>query len=213
MENLNSSPVALVLSVALALVLGGCGGGAGGGDQSGSDLAIARSASQADTSTSTSVAGINASADSAALSCDLNQPAGIQQEMLMRVNQVRNSGAMCGNSSYPSSAPLQWNNELLQAAAGHSADMSTRNYFSHISLDGRTPPQRLKQAGYDYSSMGENIAAGQASVEAVVAAWVASPDHCKNLMNPVFRDIGVACIANAGTTFGRYWTMELGREF
>ena len=133
--------------------------------------------------------------------------------MLTRVNLLRASGAICGGSAYSSSPSLSWNSKLLQAAAGHSADMAASNYFSHISLDGRTPPQRLKQPGYDYSSMGENIAAGQGSVEAVIAAWVASADHCKNLMNPVFRDIAVACVADPGTTYGRYWTMELGREF
>ena len=193
-----------------ATALIGCGGG-GGSDQPGSATAVSANAPAG--ATSPAVAGATASTDSAALSCGLNQPAGIEQEMLTRVNQFRASGAMCGGSAYSSAPSLSWNSKLLQAAAGHSADMAASNYFSHVSLDGRTPPQRLKQPGYNYSSMGENIAAGQVSVEAVVAAWVASPDHCKNLMNPVFRDIGVACVTNPGTTYGRYWTMELGREF
>lgn len=200
--------IRLAAGALCATALIGCGGGS---DRPSGDTAV--SANAPVDGTSSAVAGATASTDSAALSCGLNQPAGIEQEMLMRVNKLRVSGVMCGGSAYPSAPTLSWNSELLQAAAGHSADMAARNYFSHVSLDGRTPPQRLKQPGYDYSSMGENIAAGQGSVEAVVAAWMASPDHCKNLMNPVFRDIAVACVANPGTTYGRYWTMELGREF
>lgn len=203
MNNLRLLKSGLAVSAVLAQALAGCGGG---GDGAATLAALPKS-------TSTAVAGVTALADSAALSCGLNQPAGIAQEMLMRVNEVRAGGAMCGSATVPPASALLWNTELLEAAAGHSIDMAANNYFSHVSLDGRTPAQRLKQPGYAYSSMGENIAAGQTSVKAVVAAWVASPDHCKNLMNPVFRDIGVACVANSSTTYGRYWTMELGREF
>ena len=200
----------LAAAALFAAALAGCGGG--GNAQPGGDTVVGANASVGGPA-SGSVSGAAALTDSAALSCGLNQPNGIKQEMLERVNQLRSGGAMCGGAAYPLAPALSWNAELLQAAASHSADMATHNYFSHTSLDGRTPAQRLKQPGYDYSSMGENIAAGQISVEAVVNAWVTSPDHCKNLMNPVFRDMAVACVANSATTYGRYWTMELGREF
>jgi uncharacterized protein YkwD len=79
--------------------------------------------------------------------------------------------------------------------------MAKRDYFAHTSLDGRTPAQRLLATGYSYSSMGENIAAGQTTVQKVMNDWIASPGHCQNLLNPAFRDVAVAC---ANSTTSRY---------
>jgi uncharacterized protein YkwD len=70
--------------------------------------------------------------------------------------------------------------------------MATRNYFSHTSADGRTLPQRIDAAGYAWSALGENIAAGQAGIDAVVVDWMRSDGHCANLMNPDFEAIGLA---------------------
>ena len=45
----------------------------------------------------------------------------------------------------------------------------------------------------------------------VVAAWMASPGHCANLMNNRFRDIGLACVSGtASNTYRTYWTLSLG---
>jgi uncharacterized protein YkwD len=59
--------------------------------------------------------------------------------------------------------------------------------------------------------VGENIAAGYASVNAVVDGWMASDGHCANVMGANFRDVGVACVAASGSRYGSYWTMNLGR--
>ena len=204
--------IVTIVGVLGACVLAGCGGGGGAGEVPADATPVvggmATGASAAPSAPLTAAA-----ADSAALSCGLDQPAGIEAQMLALVNRHRAQGAVCGGAAYGPAMSLAWNGELLKAAASHSADMAQNGYFSHTSKDGRTPPQRLVEAGSDYSSMGENIAAGQPSVEAAVNAWLTSPDHCKNLMNPVFRDVAVACIANPGSTYVRYWSMELGREF
>ena len=106
---------------------------------------------------------------------------------------------------------MTWNANLLQAAKGHATDMATNNYFSHTGLDGRSPAQRVVAAGYNYSRMGENIAAGQPSVKSVMDAWIASPSHCQNMMTPDYRDIAVACTRNDASTYSLYWAMEMGR--
>ena len=54
------------------------------------------------------------------------------------------------------------------------------------------------------------VTLGPSSVTAVVDAWMNSPGHCRNIMSPLYRDIGVACASNANSTYRRYWTMELG---
>jgi uncharacterized protein YkwD len=90
--------------------------------------------------------------------------------------------------------------------------MSANNYFSHTSLDGRTLSQRADATGYLWTMLGENIAAGQIGVEAVVNAWMASPGHCANIMRPEFTEMGVACVPGTSSdTYATYWTMELGK--
>jgi uncharacterized protein YkwD len=135
-----------------------------------------------------------------------------QAAMLARINQYRAAGANCRTAgTYAPAPPLVWNTRLVQAAAAHSTDMATRNYFSHISLDGRTLVERIEATGYARHSLGENIAAGHPTVHAVVDGWMASDGHCANLMNPAFRDVGLACVSSPTSTYRRYWTMEAGK--
>ena len=100
---------------------------------------------------------------------------------------------------------------LTQAALVHSEDMVAGNFFSHTGSDGSNAGQRATAAGYTWRTWGENIAAGQMGVDAVVAAWMASPGHCANVMNARFADIGLACVkGGSGNTYRTYWTMVLG---
>lgn len=158
-----------------------------------------------------SVAAPSVASTAVNASCGLNATAGIQAEVLQRVNAVRASGAVCGTTTYAATPALNWNGLLLQAATAHSSDMAQNNYFSHTSLDGKTMVQRIQATGYRFSALGENIAAGQTTVQSVVSAWINSPGHCQNLMNPSYRDIAVACVRNDAASYRLYWTMELGR--
>ena len=65
--------------------------------------------------------------------------------------------------------------------------------------------------GYAWSFAGENIAAGQPTVSSVMSGWLASPGHCANIMKAEFRDVAVSCVSQAGSSYGRYWTMSLAR--
>jgi uncharacterized protein YkwD len=145
---------------------------------------------------------------SAANTCNLPQ---FQTDVMALVNQARASSRMCGNTAYRAAAPLAWNNKLFNASAGHSADMANNNYFSHTSLDGRTFGQRITNAGYKWSRLGENIAAGQGSVQSVMAVWMASAGHCSNIMNGNLTEVGVACVINDSSPYRTYWTMDLGK--
>ena len=132
---------------------------------------------------------------------------------MARINQWRASGADCGSQGrYGPTTALAWNDVLAQAAAGHSQDMATHNFFSHTGSDGRTLAQRIDAAGYDWSSIGENIAAGQGSINTVVDGWIASPGHCANLLSPGLTQVGLACVrGTAANTYPTYWTMDLAR--
>ena len=136
-----------------------------------------------------------------------------QAALLARINQYRAAGASCRSAgTFAAAPPLVWNAALAQAAAGHSQDMAANDYFSHTSRDGRSMVDRINAAGYAWSTVGENIAAGYPTVNAVIDGWMASDGHCANLMNPNFRDTGLACVANPASTYKTYWTMDAGKQ-
>jgi uncharacterized protein YkwD len=122
--------------------------------------------------------------------------------ILSEVNKVRKKGCSCGNKKMPAVAPVSWNSLLAQAAADHSKDMHTNNFFSHESKKG-SPGQRIKKAGYQWSAYGENLAYDNTDEKGVVEGWLGSPDHCRTLMSPLFKEMG------AGRS-GPYWTMDFG---
>jgi len=81
--------------------------------------------------------------------------------------------------------------------------MNKNNYFSHTGLDGSTPGDRIRNAGYSWTAYGENIAKGYTTEQAVMDAWIKSEEHCINIMNPVFTELGAA-------KAGSYWVQEFG---
>jgi uncharacterized protein YkwD len=133
--------------------------------------------------------------------------------VLARINELRAAGADCGGAGEFEPAPrLDWNVRLKQAAHAHSNDMAERNYFSHVSADGRSIDQRVMAAGYAPNVYAENIAAGYASIDLVLQTWMASDTHCAQLMNPRFTEVGMACMpGNRDTTYSSYWTLDFAR--
>jgi uncharacterized protein YkwD len=108
----------------------------------------------------------------------------------------------------PPAPALTWNYQLELSAMGHATDMANQNYFSHTSLDGRAMQDRIRAAGYTYNGfkkymIGENIAFGPPTIAEVMQGWFNSPGHCKNLMNPEFKEIGVA-------EDRTYWVQDFG---
>lgn len=136
-----------------------------------------------------------------------------QAGALARINQYRASGADCRSAGrFLSAQPLVWESRLAQAATAHSQDMASRNYFSHTSPTGSSMVTRINATGYTWSTIGENIAAGYSTVNAVIDGWMASDGHCANLMNPNFKDAALACVASSTSRYRTYWTLDLGRQ-
>jgi uncharacterized protein YkwD len=101
--------------------------------------------------------------------------------------------------------------------------MAAEGYFEHQSPDGSTPLSRMRAAGYISSSrvgyeVGENIAWGTqnlASPREIVAAWMASPGHRANILDPHFRDTGIGVSPHApagrdGGQAGGVYTQDFG---
>jgi uncharacterized protein YkwD len=184
------------LGFGFVLGLAACGGGG-------------EPANTAATAVSPAATAASAPTSAAASTCGLND---FQASALAKVNQVRAAGATCGSRAFPSAAALSWNALLTQAAEGHSQDMVANDFFAHDSFDGRTFDQRITASGYHWSRVAENIAAGQTSVDEVMAGWMASEGHCVNIMNASLTEIGMVCVAgSASNTYGTYWAMDLGR--
>ncbi|MEO7854808.1 MAG: CAP domain-containing protein, partial [Rubrivivax sp.] len=135
-------------------------------------------------------------------------------DAMASLNAHRAAGAQCGDrGAFAAAPPLAWEATLSLASLAHSDDMVSHNFFSHTGSDGSSAGQRASDAGYLWSTWGENIADGQNSVDSVVTAWMGSPGHCANIMNAGFRDIGLACVnGGAGNATRSYWTMTLGRS-
>jgi uncharacterized protein YkwD len=137
----------------------------------------------------------------------------MREMILQQVNAARARGYNCGGQRFGSAQAVAWNNQLYSAASGHSRDMAENNYFSHNDRSGAQAEARVDRVGYKWTSVGENIAAGQQyTADTVVGGWLGSTAHCRNIMDADFNEIGVACIARPGTTYGSYWTMVLGRR-
>ena len=91
------------------------------------------------------------------------------------------------------------------AAQTHTDDMAARGYMDHVTPEGQDPAARAQAAGYTGSGVGENIAQGYPDAASVVAGWMASDGHRKNIENCSYTVIGIAYNAN-----GWYWTQVFG---
>lgn len=106
--------------------------------------------------------------------------------------------------------PLSLSPELEDAAQSYSEVLASSGCFEHAC--GPTPDfaDRAAAAGYtDWTALGENLAAGYGSPEAVVAGWMASPGHRANILSPRFTETGIG-VARGDGQYGAYWAMEFG---
>ncbi len=125
--------------------------------------------------------------------------------LLKLVNEARAKGCKCGKKYYHSTKPLHWNKQLESAAYQHSKYMSISLNYSHTGKNNSLPWDRAKKEGYKSQYVGENIYWSQegGNENEAIKAWLKSPGHCANLMNPAFKEMGL------GRAKG-YWTQVLG---
>lgn len=125
-------------------------------------------------------------------------------------NALRAQPQRCGDATLGPVPPLQWSPPLADAALTHSQNMREADALSHSGPEGEEVTDRAADAGYPWRAIAENIAGGQPDLDAVMRAWIESPEHCLNLMSGDYRDLGLAQVPGAaGNTYGTYWTMVL----
>ncbi len=128
-----------------------------------------------------------------------------KDKILKLVNDHRKKGCYCGTEYFESTTKLVWNNKLESAAQKHAKWMSDNKKLSHKGKNNSSAGDRIKNEGYKWSTYGENVANGYETEEEVVEGWINSPGHCKNIMNPNFKEMGVA-------KSGEYWAQAFGTE-
>lgn len=100
-------------------------------------------------------------------------------------------------------SPVTLNAKLSKAAQDHSTDMASHKNMSHTGSDGSNPGERITRAGYTWRTYGENVAYGYSTPERVMAGWMSSPGHKRNILNCGFKEIGVGLAQP-----GNYWTQD-----
>lgn len=123
---------------------------------------------------------------------------------LTLINEVRSTGCKCGNQNMPAVPAVALHVQLNTAAQSHSNDQAANGRMQHEGSDGSKVGARVTRAGFTWRTVGENVAWNYPNVDAVVAGWLASPGHCRNIMNTNFRYMGM------GET-DLYWTQVFAR--
>lgn len=131
-------------------------------------------------------------------------------QLLELVNEARSKTRSCGGETFQATTALTANSILMLTADKHSQDMQAANKMSHDTKAGAIHYKvgsqvwdRATEEGYNWRKIGENVAFGFSAPESVTEAWLESSGHCKNIMNPDFKEIG---LGKAGT----YWTQVFG---
>jgi uncharacterized protein YkwD len=99
-------------------------------------------------------------------------------------------------------APLAVNDKLGAAASAFAQDLVAGSYFSHTGRDGSDVLDRIERAGYIKADrgwrIGENLAWGTGALAtpgSIMQAWMNSPGHRENILNPAYREIGIGVVA------------------
>ncbi len=90
--------------------------------------------------------------------------------------------------------PLAVNARLVQAAVNKAKDMLSQGYFDHSSPQGKKFSQWIKEVGYQYFYVGENLAIDYDTAAEIFNAWINSPSHRENILRPQFQEIGIAAL-------------------
>ena len=127
-----------------------------------------------------------------------SEDSSFEERVLQLINVERAKGGL---------SAVVYNPVLDQAAEKHAVQMGQTNTMAHEGIGDGDPGERIRAEGFR-NAWGENVAVGQTSPEQVVAEWMASPEHKRNIMDPNFKQSGIAQIQAAD---GRlYWAQEFG---
>lgn len=94
---------------------------------------------------------------------------------------------------------------LTKAAAAHARDMAKNGFFSHSGSNGSSVADRVRQQGYGFCFVAENIAKGQRDLQAALSGWANSKGHHRNMVHTSVAEFAVVRGPD------NIWVMVLGR--
>jgi len=100
--------------------------------------------------------------------------------------------------------------KLDRSAQDWTNSMVASDDFTH----GDAFMNRISATGFDWATVGENIATGYETPAAVVRAWMRSPGHCANILDPAYREVGTGLSARRiprASSLEGTWTQDFGR--
>lgn len=131
------------------------------------------------------------------------------QRAVEQINALRRQPAQCASTGADMQR-LSWESRLAASAQEQARDLAVQDRLSHVDSRNRGLGVRLRSVGYAAAGAGENLAAGQSDIDDALQAWLASPSHCANLMQPEYRDVGLACVQRRGSRYERFWVAHFG---
>ena len=127
----------------------------------------------------------------AAPAVELRPVDAIERPLEQRVTELRRAGRV---------PLLRHSEELSTAAEAHAATLGRSGTFGHHAPGERAFSTRLQRfypaRGMRYWATGENIfwAHTAVSPEQIIRAWLASPPHRLNLLDPTWREVGIGAL-------------------
>lgn len=138
------------------------------------------------------------------------------KEVANQLNRVRHTVKYCHSEDKMNDENLPdliWNEKLTDAANFHATNMMKQNFFAHKDLESNNVGERAIKFGYKWRMIGENLAAGETKLPDVFRDWVASPGHCKNMINSSYTQFGFAQLKsdNPQNLYAYYWVLVLAK--
>ena len=134
----------------------------------------------------------------------LNTPIAVDttpEQMLAAINEVRRQNG---------AKPLVYSSALAAMARTQANAMGSHDQMSHDFGPGQDLRGRANLAGY-HGPIGENVAAGQHTIDETLKDWLASPGHRYTLLSDMWTSVGmVVQSGRAGSKFGVFWAADFG---
>lgn len=106
--------------------------------------------------------------------------------------------------------PLAWSADLTRMARAQAGAMVAHDEMSHDFGPGLDLRSRATMADV-HGPIGENVAAGQTSVEETLNAWLNSPGHRYTLLSDMWTGVGMAVQSGrSGSKYGIFWAADFG---
>jgi len=122
-------------------------------------------------------------------------------EMLAAINKVRQEYG---------SKPLVLSPVLTKMASNQARAMVSHDKMSHEFGPGQNLRDRATLVGY-HGPIGENVAAGQTSLEETLRDWLNSPGHRFTLLSNLWTGVGmVVQSGRPGSRYGLFWAADFG---